>query len=126
KNGSDRVVIISQSVARTLFPGQEAIGRNMHWTDPVIKFIGISDDTRRIVGVVPDFDDENIIPNPSMTVYQPIDQEGWGGRLLVRSDTNPYMLVPAITKTIQGIAADQPVERAATLQDIRVEVLTPD
>ena len=126
KNGSDRVVIISQSVARTLFPGQEAIGRNMHWTDPVIKFIGISDDTRRIVGVVPDFDDENIIPNPSMTVYQPIDQEGWGGRLLVRSDTNPYMLVPAITKTIQGIAADQPVERAATLQDIRAEVLTPD
>jgi ABC-type antimicrobial peptide transport system permease subunit len=83
-------------------------------------------DTRRIVGVVPDFDDENIIPDPSMTVYQPVDQEGWGGRLFVRTDANPYLLVPAITKTIQGIAADQPVERAATLQDIRAEVLTPD
>jgi predicted permease len=126
KNGSDKVVIISKSVADKLFPGQEAIGRTMRWTDGVMKFIGISYDTRRIVGVVPDFDDENIIPNPSMTIYQPVDQEGWGGRLFVRTQTDPYPLVPSIVKTIQGIAADQPVERAATLQDVRAEVLTPD
>jgi predicted permease len=125
KNGSDRVVIISKSVADKLFPGQEAIGRNMRWTDGVMKFIGIGYDNRRIVGVVPDFDDENIIPNPSMTIYQPVDQEGWGGRLFVRTNS-PYPLVPSIVKTIQGIAADQPVERAATLDDIRAEVLSPD
>jgi predicted permease len=126
KTGSDRVVIISQSVANNLFPGQEAIGRTMRWTDGVMKFIGISYDSRRIVGVVPDFDDENIIPNPAMTVYQPVDQEGWGGRLFVRTAGDPYPLVPAIVKTVQGIASDQPVERAATLEDIRAEVLTPD
>jgi predicted permease len=126
KNGSDRVVIISQSIANNLFPGQEAIGRTMRWTDGVMKFIGISYDSRRIVGVVPDFDDENIIPNPAMTIYQPVDQEGWGGRLFVHTAGNPYPLVPAIVKTVQGIASDQPVERAATLEDIRAEVLTPD
>jgi len=27
--------------------------------------------------VVPDLDDENLIPNPTMTVYQPVDQEGF-------------------------------------------------
>jgi predicted permease len=126
KSGADRVVIISKSIADKLFPGQEAIGRTMRWTDGVMKFIGIGYDTRRIVGVVPDFDDENIIPNPSMTIYQPVDQEGWGGRLFVRTEANPYPLVPSIVKTIQGIAADQPVERAATLDDIRAEVLSPD
>jgi len=126
KEGADRVVIISKSIADQLFPGQEAIGRSMRWTDGVIKFIGMSGEARRIVGVVPDIDDENIIPNPSMTVYQPVDQEGWGGRLFVRTQTDPYPVVPAIVKTIQGIAADQPVERAATLNDIRAEVLTPD
>jgi putative ABC transport system permease protein len=126
KQGSDPVVIISKSVADNLFPGQEAIGRNMRWTDGVMKFIGIGYESRRIVGVVPDFDDENIIPNPSMTVYQPVDQEGWGGRLFVHTDTTPYPLVPSIVKTVQGIAADQPVERAATLEDIRAEVLSPD
>lgn len=125
-NASDRVVIISKSVADRLFPGQEAIGRSMHWTDGVMKFIGISYDTRHIVGVVPDFDDENILPNPSMTIYQPVDQEGWAGRLFVRADGNPYPLVPAIVKTVQRIAPDQPVERAATLEDIRDAVLSPD
>ena len=126
KEGSERVVIISQSVAQTLFPGQEAIGRELHWTDGVMKFIGISYEPRRIVGVVPDFDDENIIPSPAMTVYQPTEQEGWHGRLFVRAKHDPYALLPAITRTIHEMAADQPVEKASTLEDIRAEVLTPD
>jgi hypothetical protein len=76
---------------------------------------------------VPDFDDENIIPNPQMTIYQPTDQEGWYGRLFVRTrQADPYALVPAITRTIHEMAVDQPVERASTLEDIRAEVLTPD
>ena len=91
-----------------------------------MKFIGISSEPRRIVGVVPDFDDENIIPAPAMTIYQPIDQEGWQGRLFVRAKQDPYALVPAITRTIHEMSADQPVERASTLGDIRAEVLTPD
>ena len=126
RNGSERVVIVSQSVAQMLFPGQDAINRELRWTDSVMKFIGISYEPRRIIGVVPDFDDENIIPSPAMTVYQPSDQEGWQSRLLVRAKQDPYTLVPSITRTIHDIAADQPVEHAATLQDIRAEVLTPD
>lgn len=126
REGSERVVIVSQSVAQTLFPGQEVLNRNLRWTDGVIKFVGISAEPRRIIGVVPDFDDENIIPSPAMTVYQPSDQEGWQGRLFVRANRDPYTLVPTITRTIHDIAADQPVERASTLNDIRGDVLTPD
>ena len=124
--GAERVVIISQSVAQKLFPGQTALNREMRWTDGVMKFIGISTEPRRIIGVVPDFDDENIIPSPAMAVYQPIDQEGWNGRLFVRTQHDPYALVPTITRTIRDMAADQPVERASTLGDIRAEVLTPN
>jgi putative ABC transport system permease protein len=126
RDGNERVVIISESVAQKLFPGQEALNRHLRWTDGVMKFIGISYDPRRIVGVVPDVDDENIIPMPTMMVYQPCDQEGWNGRLLVRTQNDPYALVPTITRTIHDISADQPVERASTLEDIRTEVLTPD
>jgi predicted permease len=126
KDGAERVVIISQSVAHQLFPGREAVGRHLQWTDGVVKFIGISTEPRRIVGVVPDVDDENIIPSPSMTVYQPSDQEGWTGRLFVRTRNDPNPLVPTITRTIHEMAANQPVERASTLEDIRAEVLAPD
>jgi putative ABC transport system permease protein len=126
RDGAERVVIISRSVAQRLFPGREAVDRHLQWTDGVMKFIGISTEPRRIIGVVPDVDDENIIPAPAMTVYQPSTQEGWNGRLFVRAQNDPYALVPAITRTIHDMAADQPVERASTLEDVRAEVLTPD
>jgi putative ABC transport system permease protein len=126
RDGAERVVIINQRLAKTLFPGQDPLNRELRWTDGVMKFIGISYEPRRIVGVVPDFDDENIIPLPAMTVYQPNDQDGWQDRLLVRAGQNPYGLVPAITRTIHEIAPDQPIEHPTTLQDVRAEVLTPD
>jgi putative ABC transport system permease protein len=127
KEGADRVVIISQSLANMLYPGQDAVNRKLWWTDGVIKFIGVSPEPRRIIAVVPDFDDENIIPAPAMTIYEPIEQEqGWTGRLFVRAHQDPYALVPTITQTIRQMSADQPVEKASTLGDVRAEVLTPD
>ena len=126
KEGSERVVIISQGLANLLYPGQNALNRKIQWTDPVIKFIGMSPEPRRIIAVVPDIDDENIIPAPAMTIYQPVDQEWASGRLFVRAHQDPYSLVPAIARTVHEMSADQPVERASTLQDIRAEVLTPD
>lgn len=126
RDGSERVVIISQSLANLLYPGQDAVNRKMWWTDGVMKFIGISTEPRRIIAVVPDIDDENIIPSPSMTIYQPIDQEGWNGRLFVRAHQDAHGLLPAITGAIHEIAVDQPVEKAATLGDVRGEVVAPD
>ncbi len=126
KEGAERVVIVSQSLANLLYPGQNPLNRKLWWTDGVMKFIGISTEPRRIIAVVPDFDDENIIPSPAMTVYQPVEQEGWNGRLFVRAHGDPYTLLPAISRTIHEMSSDQPVEKASTLGDVRAEVLTPD
>lgn len=35
-------------------------------------------------------------------------------------------MIATITRTIRGVSADQPIEKPATLGDIRGEVLTPD
>jgi ABC-type antimicrobial peptide transport system permease subunit len=96
------------------------------WTDGIIKFIGVSPEPRRIVGVTADVDDASIDPADVMTVYHPFEQELGGGRLFVHARTDPYALVPIITRTVRELAADQPVERAATLDDVRAEVLAPD
>jgi predicted permease len=122
----EKVVIVSQSLARRLFPNGDAVNRRMRWTDPVMQFIGVSTGPRRIVGVVPDVDDENIVPEPAMTIYHPMEQEMIGGRLFIHARTDPYALVPTVTRIVQGIDADQPVERAATLDDVRAEVLAPN
>ena len=127
RRASESVVIVSQSVAQRMFPNQDAVNRHVMWTDPVIKFIDLSGAPRRIVGVVADVDDENVVPGAALTVYQPLtQQEGWAGRLFIHVHSNPYALVSPVTKIIRNISADQVVERAATLEDIRAEVLTPD
>jgi predicted permease len=126
RRGRERVVIVSQSVAQRMFPNGEAVNRHFQWTDPVIKFIDVSGEPRRIVGVVADIDDENVVPGAAMTIYHPLEQEIGGGRLFVHASTDPYTLVPPITKIIRELSGDQPVEKAATLEDIRAEVLAPN
>ena len=125
-SASEKVVIVSQSLAQRLFPNQDAVNRRLLWTDPVMKFIDVSTGPRRIVGVVADVDDENIVPGDAMVVYHPLDQEIGGGRLFVYARTDPYALVPPITRIIRGLSADQPVEQAATLDDVKAEVLAPN
>jgi predicted permease len=128
KKDTEPVVIVSETLAKRMFPNQDAINRHVYWTDPVIKFVpGISTMPHRIIGITADIDDEHVVPGPSMTVYSSIEEGPiFGGRLFVHTGANPYTLVTPITRIIRNMSADQPVERAATLEDIRAEVLTPD
>jgi predicted permease len=126
RKDTEKVVIVSQSLAQRMFPNQDAVNHHMMWTDPVMKFIDISEEPRRIVGVAADLDDQNVVPGPAVTVYHPLEQELGGGRLFVHTHSDPYALVPAITRIIRDMSVDQPVEHAATLEDVRAEVLTPD
>jgi len=126
RHGAEPVVIISQSIAQRMFPNQDALNRHLMWTDPVMKFIDVSTGPRRIVGISADLDDENVVPGPAMSVFHPFEQEIGGGRLFVHTRMDPYALVPSITRIVRSLSADQPVEKAATLDDIRAEVLAPD
>jgi putative ABC transport system permease protein len=126
RRGGEPVVIVSQSVAQRMFPNQDAVNRHITWTDPIMKFIDVSSVSRRIVGVAADIDDENVVPGPALSVYHPFEQEIGGGRLFVHARTDPYALVTPITRIIRNLSADQPVERAATLEDVKAEVLAPD
>ncbi|MFY9804844.1 MAG: ADOP family duplicated permease [Candidatus Acidiferrales bacterium] len=130
-NDADRketepVVIVSQSLAKEMFPHGDALNHHIMWTDPVMKFIDVSEQPRRIVGVVADVDDQNVVPGPVVTIFHPFEQEIGGGRLFVHTHTDPYALVGPITQIIHDLSVDQPVERPATLEDVRAEVLTPD
>jgi hypothetical protein len=126
RSGAEQVVIVSQSLAQRMFPNQDALNRHFMWTDPVMKFVDVSTGPRRIVGIAADIDDENVVPGPALSVYHPFEQEIGGGRLFVHARGNPYALVPSITRIIRELSAEQPVERPATLEDVRAEVLAPD
>jgi predicted permease len=125
RRGTEPVTIVSQSVAQRLFPNGDAVNRHLTWTDPVFSIYG-KPVPSRIVGVVADVDDEHVVPRPALTIYRAAWQMGVAGRLFVRAAGDPYTLVPAVTRAIRDISADQAVERAATLEDVRAEVLAPE
>jgi predicted permease len=133
-NDEEPVVIVSETLARRMFPNQDAVNRHVYWTDPVLQFSPGSDLEKsrmmaphRIIGVTANIDDEHVVPEPTLSVYSPFDEGTiFGGRLFIHTGANPYALVPSVTRVIRDMSADQPVEHAATLEDIRAEVLTPD
>jgi len=119
---SEPVVIISQSIAQRMFQTRDVVNRKLWWTDPLFG----KQKQRRIVGVVADLEDENVVPGPVMMIYQPVQQMQVAGRLFVHAAGDPYALVPGVTRVVREMAPDQPVERAKTLQDVRAEVLAPE
>jgi predicted permease len=120
RGDTELVAMVSQSVAPRLFPNGEALNRRL-WFATSGK-----PRPRRIVGIVADVDDENVVQEPSLTVYYPLQQMTGPTRLFVRAAGDPYALVPSVTRIIREVSADQAVERPATLEDVRAEVLTPE
>jgi predicted permease len=122
RTNKELVAIVNQSVAQRLFPDGDALNRRLTPTNLGTNLGSFG--TGRIVGIVADVDEENVVQEPSMIVYYPL--RSGGGRLFVRATGDPHALIPSVTRTIRGISADQAVERPATLEDIRTEVLAPE
>jgi len=121
------VAIISQTLAKRMFLNQDPINRHVFWTDPVLKTTrGATGPPQRIIGVVADVDDVHVVPEPTVTIYHTFEQGPlFRGRLFIHTSVNPYSLVTPVTRIIRDLSADQPIERAATLEDSRAEVITP-
>ena len=133
-NNSEPVAIVSQTLAERMWPGENAVGRHVNWTDPVFEFLTGTDSEKarfrgphRIIGVAADVDDEHVVPEPTATIYGTFaDGQMYGGHLFIHTNANPYSLVTPVTRIIRGMSVDQPVEHASTLEDLRAKVLAPD
>ena len=134
EKSKEPVVIVSETLAQRMFPNQDAVNHHVYWTDPIFQFVpGTEADkarvlaSRRIIGVTADVDDDNLVPQPTVTIYSPLgDGPIFAGHLFIHTGKDPYALVSPVMHIIREMSADQPVEHAATLADVRAEVLTPD
>ena len=126
RTGKERVVIVSQTVAQRLFPNGDALNRNL-WVTAALSQSGSRSSTpTRIIGVVADVDDERAGTAPAMALYSPYRGRSLPMRMFVRTAGDPYALVPSVTRIIRDLSEHQAVERPATLEDVRAEVLTPE
>ncbi|HKG95912.1 MAG TPA: ABC transporter permease [Gemmatimonadaceae bacterium] len=126
QKGAGRVVIVNQTLADRLFPGEDPIGQRIAWTGDVLRFTPISPDWRTIVGVVGNTQDGGLDAEPRPAAFMPFAQElAMGGSMVIRADSNVAALVPAATRVIRRIAPTAPIEHVLTVAQIKDQSVSP-
>jgi putative ABC transport system permease protein len=123
---SNKVVILNKTLAERLFGDRDPIGQRVAWTGEVLKFIGLSDEWRTVVGVVGDTKDGGLDAAPRGVMFQPLKQEAmFGGGLVIRSQRDPAALAPAATRIVRGIVPNDPIENVLTIGQIKDQSVAP-
>ena len=121
RDGTPRVLVINQEMARTLFPGENALGRRVMMAtgaEPVaLEVVGVAGDAR-IYGVGQ--------PAP-MTMYATACQFPRARlNLVVRTELAPEALVATLRNVVAARSPDVPVEGLVGLDDIIGQSLAAD
>jgi putative ABC transport system permease protein len=121
------VVVISQSMAKQLWPNENPIGRHL-------KLTFYPDKDREIVGVVGDVKQNGLDSTAGIaTLYWPLTQVtgsplgAWSPHplsLAVRTTTPPQRLAPAVASAVNQVNKDIPVDNVMTLEDLVGQTLT--
>ncbi len=124
--GSGKVVIINETLAERLFPGEDPLGQRIAWTGDVLRFTPISGEWRTVVGVAGNTRDGGLDAESRPVVWTPFTQMlALGGGLVIRADSNVAALVPAATRIIRGIAPSAPIENVMTIAQIKDQSVSP-
>jgi putative ABC transport system permease protein len=108
------VVIIDESLARALFPGESAIGKRIGGTDPANR------GWAEIVGVVPDlrFAVSIAAPATRFQVFRPLAQETWNYVTVVVRASAPETLVEPMRRIVAEMDPDLPVQNLRTTDNL--------
>ena len=113
---SQKVVIIDETVARALWPGQDPIGR-----------IAILNATQaRVIGVIADVRESSVEGDPGWQMYLPATQWGPdGAQLVVRTKLPPDVLSSSVMATLRQINPGQPATEFRPIQGLVDHAVSP-
>jgi putative ABC transport system permease protein len=124
--GSGMVVVINQTLADKLFPGEDPIGQRIAWTGDVLRFTPISGDWRTIVGVTGNTRDGGLDAELRPVVFLPFAQMlAIGGGIVVRADSNVSALASAATRIVRRLAPTAPIENVMTVAQYKDRSVSP-
>jgi putative ABC transport system permease protein len=113
-----RVVVISQSVARTVWPGDNPVGKRIAMEEHPTP-----QDWLTIVGVVDDVRQQSLTERLHPAIYQPYQQVTGLFSLghmnfVLRTAANPQHVASAMRGVIQEVDRSQPAPAIATMTDL--------
>ena len=105
RSESPKVIIVNETMARTLFPGANAIGHRLAFFDEKVP------EWMEIVGVCEDVQFLNIGSGPSFQTYVPMSQATWSYvTLVVRADVPLSTLIEPIRRAVGELDSDMAVK----------------
>jgi putative ABC transport system permease protein len=112
REGSSPVVIVSETAARRIFPGEDPLNRRARVGDAA------SGPWRTIVGIVRDVHHEDLAEVPAPQMYLPQAQLTDNFLVLVvRSSSRPQPLAGPIREIVRGLDPGVPVWDVATMEE---------
>ena len=108
------VVIVTDSIARRAWPGQDPIGRRLHLGGPSSQSPWMT-----VVGLVDDVRTGRLEDSPRPTLYRPLKQSsGLALSIVVKTDADPQGLVAALGAQVRSVDADLPTYGVRTMEQI--------
>jgi predicted permease len=110
REGSPNAIIVNQSFARHVFPGESALGKTLMRG-------GNADIKGEIVGVIRDIKTNGLNAPVPDEVYYPLRQLGRPGmNIIARTSGEPAALQSVIRAAVAAVDKDQPISFFATLE----------
>lgn len=109
----EQVVVISEGLARSLFPGQSAIGHRLR---PTFGY-GTGSSRWTIVGVAGDTHYRELRQS-SPVVYHPFKQIAWNGLFAVRTSRDLASVLPGLRREIAAVDPDTFIWNTQTMDDL--------
>ncbi len=115
RDGAERVVLVSQSLARRLWPGESAVGRRIYWG-------GTTGRTRTVVGVVGDIRDVQLDAAPTPMLFVPHAQVDVPAMtLIVRTPAGLTGVAPAVRAILRELDPALPAPAVFAIGASRAE-----
>ncbi len=125
--GRPAVVLISESMARQFWPGEDALGKRLTLTF-------FPDAVREVVGIVGDVKLDGLDQTrPSAALYFPLSQVsvpangGWSSfpmTLVVRSASGPGVIVSAVSNAVHEVDREMPLRDILTMDELVANSVT--
>ena len=111
--GTQKVVIVNETAARILWPGENPIGRPIS-----VGQGGFWNDTARVVGVIGDVRYDDLTSATPPAVYLSYSQSPYGRiTLFLRTAGDPNSVIPSVRRTIAEVAPGTPLFQIRTMED---------
>jgi predicted permease len=105
RNGQRNVVILNETLARSLWPEENPVGQILN---------GCDKETYEVCGVVANSTYHDVRETPQSAVYYCVLQAGWAQCLIVRSKGQPALLQHVLEKKVHALDPSMPRSQAKT------------